>query len=47
LFLEANQIVIAENLHSSTFSDIFTSRELLKRQRQETDSIVLQLEKIN
>jgi len=31
LFLEANQIVIAENLHASAFSDIATSRELLKR----------------
>jgi len=27
LFLEANQIVIAENLHAFTFSDIATSRE--------------------
>ena len=27
LFLEANQIVIAENLHALTFSDIATSRE--------------------
>jgi len=34
LFLEANQIVIAENLHASTFSGIATSRELLKRQLQ-------------
>jgi len=32
LFLEANQIVIAENLHSSTFSDIALSRDLLQRQ---------------
>ena len=32
LFLEANQIVIAENLDALTFSDIATSRELLKRQ---------------
>jgi hypothetical protein len=31
LFLEVNQIVIAENLHASTFSDIATSRELLRR----------------
>ena len=34
LFLEANQIVIAENLDASAFSDIATSRELLKRQLQ-------------
>jgi len=34
LFLEANQIVIAENLHASAFSDIATSRELLRRQLQ-------------
>ena len=34
LFLEANQIVVAENLHALTFSDIATSRELLKRQQQ-------------
>jgi len=34
LFLEANQIVIAENLHVSAFSDIATSRELLRRQLQ-------------
>ena len=32
LFLEANQIVIAENLHALTFSDIATSRELLRHQ---------------
>jgi len=31
-FLEANQIVIAENLHASAFSDIAASRELLRRQ---------------
>jgi len=31
LFLEANQIVIAENLHALFFSDIATSRDLLKR----------------
>ena len=30
LFLEANQIVIAENLHVSAFSDIATSRELFR-----------------
>jgi len=29
LFLDANQIVIAENLHDSAFSDIATSRKLL------------------
>jgi len=34
LFLEANWIVIAENLHAVTFSDIATSRELLRRQLQ-------------
>ena len=32
LFLEAKQIVIEENLHASTFSDIATSRDLLQRQ---------------
>ena len=32
LFLKANQIVIAENLHASAFSDIATSQELLRRQ---------------
>ena len=31
-FLKANQIIIAENLHASTLSDIAKSRELLKRQ---------------
>jgi len=30
LFLEANQIGIAEILHASAFSDIATSRELLR-----------------
>ena len=30
LFLEADQIVIAENLHVSALSAIVTSRELLK-----------------
>ena len=34
LFLEANQIVLAENLHASAVSDIATSRKLLKRQLQ-------------
>jgi len=34
LFLEANQIVIAENIHALTFFDIATSRELLRRQLQ-------------
>ena len=34
LFLEAYQIVIAENLHVLTFSDITTSRDLLKHQLQ-------------
>jgi len=38
LFLEANQIVIAENLHALTFSDIATSRKLLKRQLQQITS---------
>ena len=33
-FLEANQIVIAENWHASTFSDIASSRELLRLQLQ-------------
>ena len=32
LFLEANQNVFAENLHSSDFSDIAASQVLLKRQ---------------
>ena len=32
LFLEANQIVIADNLHASTFSEIATWRGLLWRQ---------------
>jgi len=34
LFLEANQIVIAESLQALTLSDIATSRELLKRRLQ-------------
>ena len=34
LFLEANQIIVAENLHALTFSDIATSRDLLRRQLQ-------------
>ena len=34
LFFEANQIVVAENLHASAFSDIATLRELLRRQLQ-------------
>jgi len=34
LFLEAIQIVLAETLHASAFSDIATSRKLLKRQLQ-------------
>jgi hypothetical protein len=34
LFLEANQIIVAENMHALTFSDIATSRELLRRQLQ-------------
>jgi hypothetical protein len=34
LFLEANQIIVEENLHALTFSDIATSRELLRRQLQ-------------
>ena len=32
MFLEANLIVIAENLYALTFSDIATSRDLLRRQ---------------
>ena len=34
LFSEANQIVIVDNLHASAFSDIATSRELLRYQLQ-------------
>ena len=34
LFLEANQIIVAENLHALTLSDMATSRELLQRQLQ-------------
>ena len=34
LFLEAKQIVIADNLHVSALSDITTSRDLLRRQLQ-------------
>jgi hypothetical protein len=34
LLLEANQIVLTENLHASAFSDIASSRELLRRQLQ-------------
>jgi hypothetical protein len=34
LFLKANQIVVAENLHASAFPDIATSLELLTRQLQ-------------
>ena len=34
LFLEASQIAIEEHLHASAFSDIATSRELLRRQLQ-------------
>jgi len=34
LFLEANRIIIAENLHASAFSDIATFQELLRRQLQ-------------
>ena len=34
LFLEANQIVIAENLHASTFSDIATFREWISRHNE-------------
>ena len=32
--VEANQIVIVDNLHALTFSDIATSRDLLRRQLQ-------------
>ena len=38
MFLEANQIVIADNLHALTFSDIATSRELLRCQLQQITS---------
>ena len=34
LILEANQIVVSENVHASAFSNIAQSRELLKRQLQ-------------
>ena len=34
LFLKANQIVLAENLHASAFFDTHTSRELFRRQLQ-------------
>jgi len=34
LFLGANQIIVAHNLHASAFSDIAASRELLRRQLQ-------------
>jgi len=34
LFLEAYEIVIAENLHASAFSEIAKSRTLLRRQLQ-------------
>ena len=34
LFLEANQLVIADNLHALTFANIATSPELLRRQLQ-------------
>jgi hypothetical protein len=34
LFLEAHQIIVTENLHALTFSDIATSRELLRCQLQ-------------
>jgi len=39
LFLEANQIVIVENLHASAFSDVATSRKLLRRQLQLITSV--------
>ena len=38
LILEAHEIVVTENLHALTFSDIATSRELLRRQLQLTTS---------
>ena len=41
LFLKANQIIIAENLHASAFSDITTSRELIRRQIQLITSLRL------
>ena len=34
MFFEANQIIVADNLHALTFSNIATSRELLRRQLQ-------------
>jgi len=34
LLLEANQIIVVDNLHALTFSDIATSRELLRRHLQ-------------
>ena len=34
LFLETYQISVTESLHASTYSDIATSRELLRRQLQ-------------
>ena len=39
LFLEAHRIVIGEILHASAFSDIATSRELLRRQLQHITSL--------
>ena len=39
LFLEANQIVIAENLYASAFSDNAKSRALIRRQIQLTTSL--------
>ena len=38
LFLEANQIVISENLHVLTFTFIATSRDFLQRQLHLTTS---------
>ena len=40
LFLEANQFIVAENLHALTFSDMATSRELLRRQLQLVTSLL-------
>ena len=34
LFLEANQIIIADNVHALTFFDIATSKKLIRRQLQ-------------
>jgi hypothetical protein len=38
LFMEANQIIIAENWHALTFSDNATSRDFLQRQLHQITS---------